>query len=365
MSETPRTILTIGNFDGVHAGHRALVHRARELAAAFDRRSPAGATRVVALAFDPHPATVLRPGAQPPRLTTFAARRTLLRDAGADDVERLEPTPALLGMSAEAFIGSVVTRHRPVAIVEGDDFRFGKARAGDVAALRAMGRARPDSDQFAVHVVEPVTVALGDQTVVTASSSMARWLIERGRMADAARILGRPYTVQGHIVQGDRRGRTLGYPTANVAAESMLPADGVYAAPAIVPGESGGPSRRFVAAVSVGTKPQFNAQGATRTLEAHLLDAPRQNSPAISGLPEYGWRIALHFIAFLREQARFDGVPALIAQIERDCARVREAVALSDRLPEATLEPRWGGPTSLSTVEPVAAAAGKEAPECR
>lgn len=366
MSTQGRSVITIGNFDGVHLGHRALLAAARALAAEHQARS-GQTTSVVALAFDPHPATLLRPGSQPARLTTMARRTSLLREAGADRVVPLEPTPALLGMTPEQFVARLVTEHAPIAIVEGADFRFGKARAGDVALLRALGRSQAAPAQFAVHVVDPVQVALGDHSAITASSTMARWLIERARVSDAARVLGKPYTIEGQVVQGDRRGRTLGYPTANVTPESMLPADGVYAGIAVAQRPDGSPAGSFAAAVSVGTKPQFNTSAAARTLEAHLLDVPRERQgdvllPPIAGLPEYGWRIAIDLIAYLRDQSRFDGVPALVAQIDRDCLRVREAISRRGTLPE----PSPITPTSLTTAS---AAPGpldrKEAPACR
>lgn len=331
------SVITIGSFDGVHVGHRGLLRAARRLAADYAARE--GATPgVVALAFDPHPASVLRPGSEPGRLTTFERRARLLQENGADRVVRLEPTPRLLAMSAAAFVDWLVEQFRPIAIVEGADFRFGKGRTGDVAGLRAMGRARDHDRRFAVHVVDGLEVALADQSVVGASSTMARWLIERGRVSDAARVLGAGYVVEGEVVRGDRRGRTLGYPTANVAPESMLPADGVYAGVARVLGQAESRVGPFVAAVSVGTKPQFNQGSSVRTLEAHLLDAGREaQGAAIAGLAEYGWRIGIEFVAFLREQARFDGVQALVDQIERDCARAREAVGRLGTLPEPAL----------------------------
>ncbi len=339
MPPSGRSVITIGSFDGVHLGHRALVEAARCLAVLHQDRT-GQPTRVVALVFDPHPASVLRPGSEPARLTTYARRDALLSNVGAHEIVRLQPTPALLEMSPADFITSLVIRHNPVAFVEGADFRFGHKRAGDIALLRTRGRERPEAEQFAIHVVDAVEVALGDQSIVTASSTIARRLIEGGRVADAARVLGAPYAIQGVVVRGDRRGRTLGYPTANVAAESMLPADGVYAGCATAFDAAGRAIGPFIAAVSVGTKPQFTASGtpAARTLEAFLLDVPRTpGSPAIAGLPEYGWRISLDLIAYLRDQSRFDGVPALVDQIERDCARAREAVARFGTLPEPAI----------------------------
>jgi riboflavin kinase/FMN adenylyltransferase len=314
------TIVTVGNFDGVHAGHAAILRRARELAA--ERNASGG---VVALAFDPHPATRLAPDRAPARLTTFEERAELLRRAGADRVERLEPTDELLGLSPEAFVESVVARHNPRAFIEGADFRFGRARAGTADTLRELGLARG----FDVEVVPAVAAALCDHTVVTASSTMTRWLLERGRVRDAWNVLGRPHRLAGVVVRGDRRGRELGFPTANVDTQNMLPADGVYAAVARMPGGSSLP-----AAVSIGTKPQFGGVG--RTAEAFILDAaPAPGQPHLLGLPEYGWPLVLELVGWVREQLRFDSVERLVEQMGRDCERVRRTV---DSLTETTIQ---------------------------
>lgn len=306
------TVVTIGNFDGVHIGHRALLSRARGLAGSGE-----GALRIVALAFDPHPLSVLRPGAEPSRLTTYEDRARLLREAGADAVERLEPSPDLLGKSPEEFVGWLVDRFAPAAVVEGVDFRFGKGRAGDVRLLAGLG----ERHGFGVEVVEPVEAVLTDQTVVAASSSMARWLILHGRVRDAAAVLGREYEVSGEVVRGDRRGREIGMPTANVRTGCVLPADGVYAGWGTLPD-----GRRVPAAISVGTKPMFD--GGERALEAHLLDLGEGGGVVIPipGLPEYGWTLRLTVTSWVRDQARFESVEALLEQMKRDCARVREVL---------------------------------------
>ncbi|HYE01814.1 MAG TPA: bifunctional riboflavin kinase/FMN adenylyltransferase [Phycisphaerales bacterium] len=310
---TARSIISIGTFDGVHAGHAAIVARACALASSRPDR-PA----VTVLAFDPHPATVLRPGAAPGRLTTWAQRRVLLETAGADRVVRLEPTPELLGLEADEFVTRLVADYAPAALVEGPDFRFGAGRRGDLDLLRRRGAAA----SFAVHEVAPVEVALSDHTVVRASSTLARWLISMGRVTDAQRLLGRPYAVEGVVVRGARRGRELGFPTANVSTECLVPGDGVYAGSARL-----GDGRTYAAAVSVGGNETF--PGAARTLEAHLLDAPAgAGSGCIDGLSEYGWRLELRFTAYLRDQARFGTVGELVAQIGRDCARARELITV-------------------------------------
>lgn len=303
-------VLTIGNFDGVHLGHVALVRRAREAA-----DSTGG--KVIALAFDPHPFTLLRPQDVPARLSTFEQRADLLRAAGADEVVRLEPTPQQLAQSAEAFIDEVVTKYEPGAFVEGSDFHFGKGRAGNVETLRAWGTSRG----FDVHVVDPVEVALSDQHVIRASSSLIRWLLEQGRVQDAALVLGRDYQLTGEVVRGDRRGRDLGFPTANIRTACALPLGGVYAAIATLPD-----GRTFPAAVSVGPRPTFNAP--EPRLEAFLmLPSPGKRGEPVPGLPEYGWTLSLSFRAFLREQLKFDSLPQLIHQMARDCDRALQMLA--------------------------------------
>ncbi len=302
------TAITIGSFDGVHAGHRALVRAARE-------RAGSGG-RVVAMAFDPHPMSRLRPEAAPARLTTWARRDELLREAGADDVVRLSPSDELLGLEPEAFLARIAREHAPGAIVEGEDFHFGRGRAGTIATLRELGAGHG----MEVVVIPAVEVSLEDQLVARASSTLTRWLIAQGRVADAARVLGRPYELSGDVVVGDRRGRTIGFPTANLRTDLLLPGDGVYAAVAALPD-----GREVPAAVNVGARPTFAGQ--ERRVEAHLVGvSARAGEPSIPGLREYGWALTLRLAAFVRDQVRFESVGALVGQLARDCARVREVV---------------------------------------
>lgn len=305
----PRTVITIGNFDGVHLGHAALVRRAKEVAA-----GSGDLTRVAVMSFDPHPLTVLRPDEAPERLTNFEQRAELLGALGVDEVIRLEPTGNVLGLEPAEFVRTAVRDLDPIAFVEGADFRFGRSRAGDVALLRQLGQQLG----FAVHVVDPpVEVTLGDHTLVRASSTIVRWLLEHGRVQDAAAVLGRPYEIRGEVVRGERRGRTIGFPTANLKSPCMAPGDGVYAGVATLPD-----GQRLTAAISVGTKPTFG-DGIERTVEAYLLDADREDGGPIAGLPEYGWTMALTFEHWVRDQVRFESVAALLDQMGRDCDRIR------------------------------------------
>lgn len=302
-----RAIVTIGTFDGVHRGHAALLAEARRLAAA----TPSGA-RVVALVFWPHPMAVLDPAQAPGMLTGFDRRAALLRELGADEVVRLEPTRDLLALTPEAFIDRVVEQRSPAAFVEGADFRFGKGRAGDVRTLESLGR----SKGFRVSVVEQVATELTDQTLVPASSTLTRWLVSRGRVGDAARVLGRAYELDGTVVRGDRRGREIGFPTANIETDCLAPADGVYAGVAHLPD-----GRAMPAAVHIGARATFD--DARRTIEAYILDWAGPLTDGWPGAGEYGWTLRVEFSAWLRDQARFEGAGPLVEQIRRDVARTR------------------------------------------
>jgi len=299
-----RAVVTIGNFDGVHAGHRALIRRARKLA-------DASGAKVVALAFEPHPTGRLRPGQAPARLTPFSRRAELLREAGADEVVRLEPTDALLAMTPDEFLAMLMRERNPVAVVEGPDFNYGKGRAGSIETLIDEGRRMG----FAVEVVQPVEVALSDLSIVRASSTLVRHLVAEGRVRDAALVLGHPHEVAGVVTKGDQRGRTIGVPTANVVQQAeqavVLPAQGVYAAWARMPD-----GRRLAAAVNVGARPTFDAM--EPRIEAHLMEP--ESGAAAMGVPEYGWMLVLEFVGWVRDTVRFSGLEALKEQLARDRA---------------------------------------------
>jgi riboflavin kinase/FMN adenylyltransferase len=319
-------VLTIGTFDGVHVGHLALIQRARALAASAEERG--GGARgsggeVVAMVFDPHPLSILRPECEPPRLTTFQQRRRLLESAGADRVIRVAPSEALFSQDAATFARNLAREHKPAAIVEGAAFRFGRHREGSIDTLRQLG---PELG-FLCEIVGPVEAVLTDHTIVTASSTIVRWLVSNGRVRDAAVVLGRPYSLGGVVVRGDRRGRTIGVPTANLQTACLVPADGVYAALARL--EDG---REFPAGVHVGERSTFDDHH--RTVEAHLIGAPTRRQRAkegqagvIEGLQEYGWGIELELVAWLRDQMKFESVAALVDQMKRDCGRAAEIIA--------------------------------------
>lgn len=229
------------------------------------------------------------------------------------------PTPELLAQSAAEFVDGLVRTHAPTLVVEGPDFRFGKGRAGDLRTLAELGSTRG----FGVEAVPPVDVVLTDHTVATASSTLVRWLVTEGRVRDAAIVLGRPYRMDATVERGDRRGRTIGFPTANLRTDYLLPADGIYACRAVLPD-----GRAFAAGVHVGPRDTFG--DATRVVEAHLLGVGRDGD-RIAGLAEYGWAISLRFVAWLRDPAKFESVESLVEQMDRDCRRAAELV---ERTPE-------------------------------
>jgi len=300
-------ILCIGNFEGVHRGHAQLIARSREIA------GPGG--RVVAVAFEPLPAEVLRPETSPVRLSTPDRKRAWLHEAGADEVLLLETDPDLLSLDPEAFVDRLQERLRVGGggidlVVEGPDFRFGRDRRGDLDTLAEIGRRQG----FGVEIVPELEVPLPSGLLVPARSSVVRRLIADGRVRDAAAVLGRPPMLEGSVVPGDRQGRTLGWPTANLDhGRLLLPADGVYGGWADLPDGT-----RALAAISVGCKPTFEVT--PPRCEVHLVgrDMP---------LDDYGWSIGVWFHRWIRGQIAFPGVEPLLEQMGRDVRRIEELLA--------------------------------------
>jgi len=294
------SIITIGNFDGVHLGHCAIIGDARRLG---DHHS----LEVIVLTFDPHPVTVLRPGTCPCVLTDCSEKVQALQAAGADKVVVLKSEPELLSLSPEQFLKNIVDQHQPFAMVEGIDFRFGKNRSGDINSLRSVGQQLG----FEVHMVDPVEVVLNDQIVTVVSSSLVRWLIAQGRVEEAARCLGRSYELSGSVVGGEKRGRTMRVPTVNLNPKSIqgrsVPADGVYVGAVRLEDESS-----HLAAISIGCQPSF--AGTERVVEAHLLEFDRDL---------YGQAIKVGFGKWLRDQQRFPDQNRLRDQLQRDMNQVR------------------------------------------
>ncbi len=301
-----QTAILVGSFDGVHIGHAELLQTARQAVGSSDSGG-----RVVAISFYPHPLSTLCRESAPPRITSWAQREESLLALGADEVVRLDPTPELLSLDPDSFVQRMVNEHHPDVWVEGPDFRFGKGRLGDVRTLSELGK----QHDFETIVVPEKEVELNDLTVATASSTLARWMISNGRIADVRRVLGRDLETVGMVVPGDKRGRLLGFATTNIQSESMAPADGVYAALAYLPD-----GRCFPAAASVGSKPTFGNRPCT--LEAHLIG---WDGSCEGATLDYDWPIRLRFLAWLREQIRYDDIAPLIEQIELD---VRDTLSI-------------------------------------
>jgi len=290
--------IAIGNFDGVHVGHRALIARARELAAA-------GGSLTVALTFDPHPSTLLAPAHAPPMLMSIERRIELLAEAGVDAVV-VEPfTRELAGALPDAFVDDlVIGALRARAIVVGYDFSYGQGRTGTVEALRVHGH----QAGIVVAIVPPVTV---DGEI--ASSTKIRGLLRAGELARVERMLGRPWDVDGVVVHGAERGRAIGVPTANITPDVELAiAPGIYA---VTLGVAGTPAMPAVA--SLGTNPTFVDDGRL-VLEVHVLDWDGDL---------YDRRVRTTFVARLRDEQKFASVEALVDQIRRDIAGARAALA--------------------------------------
>lgn len=298
--------VVIGNFDGVHCGHRHLFETARRIAPR---------AKLVAVTFEPLPAAVLRPKIPMGRLTPRGERAELLRGTcGVEEIIEWAPTNEVLGLSPEEFIRRLRAACAFDLVVEGPDFRFGSGRSGDLGTLRELGARHG----FAVEEALPRLVALSDGTTTEARSSVARQLLAEGRVADAAIVFGRAYSLTCPTVRGDQRGRTIGWPTMNIDASGrILPADGVYAGRAALPDGT-----RAIAAISIGTKPTFGES--PRTCEATMLGPDGSALPL--GPDLYGLDLRLEFAAFVRPQVRFDGLSALLAQMEKDRAAIVAAV---------------------------------------
>jgi riboflavin kinase/FMN adenylyltransferase len=302
MTEVPgdlgRTVVTIGNFDGVHLGHQHVVRRAVEVA------GEVGVHDVVAVTFDPHPIAVLRPEHAPPTLTTIDERLGLLEAAGVDDVLVVPFSREIAAWTPEEFIDRIVVGAlHAKAVVVGANFRFGNRAAGDCATLREAGVSRD-------FVVEGITLDGGPQVW---SSTYVRNCLTSGDVAGAAEALGRPFTVRGTVVKGDERGRELGFPTANVPMNGSVaaPADGVYAG-RLTRLDTG---EEYPAAISVGTNPTFDGER-ERRVESYVLDR--------TDLELYGAEVEVAFVERLRGMVRFDGVDKLIETMHDDVRRARE-----------------------------------------
>jgi riboflavin kinase/FMN adenylyltransferase len=295
------TVVTIGNFDGVHLGHRHVIEQARELAAQH------GGLPVVAVSFEPHPLRVVAPDSAPVALTSLERRLDLLAAAGVDAALVLAFTAELAQLSAEDFVTTIVFETLQArGVVVGDNFRYGKGARGDVTLLKSL------CDGREVDVVGVPLDGRGDQRW---SSTYVRACVAGGEVESAAEALGRPHSIEGYVVRGEQRGRELGYPTANVpvaGTQTAVPADGVYAGWLRRLDEDCPPW--WPAAISVGTNPTFD--GTDRRVESYVLDR--------DDLELYDVLVEVAFTARLRGMVRFDTVDALVDQMRQDVDRARE-----------------------------------------
>lgn len=292
-----RVVLTLGNFDGVHLGHQAILRAALE-------QSRAASGQAVVLTFEPHPLAVLVPERAPALIQPLRDRLATLRDFGVDVTVLQRFTRAFAALDPEAFVRDFLLRHLDVVqVVVGYNLNFGRNRAGTAETLRALG----ERLAFGVEVVGPVVVD-GEQV----SSTRLRHVLQEGDMRRARTLLGRPYGLRGRVVEGDRRGRTLGFPTANLHLRPrlLLPPDGVYA----VVARSDDACHAGV--MNIGVRPTF--AGRRRTVEAHLLD--------FSGDLYRRW-LTVDVIERLRGETAFAGPDALRAAITADVARARDVLA--------------------------------------
>lgn len=307
LDEVPRdlghTVVVVGNFDGVHRGHQAVVRRAHDVAARLELG------HVVAVTFDPHPIAVLRPEHAPMNLTTVEQRVELLRASGVEDVLVMPFDRDVADWSPERFAEEVLidTLHA-AAVIVGANFRFGQQASGDVALLRQIGI----DNEF---IVEGIAL---DGGPMVWSSSYARSCLAAGDVEGAAEALGRPHAVRGTVQGGDRRGHDLGWPTANlpVASGVAVPEDGVYAGwlRELPDGE------RMPAAISVGANPTFRGRR-ERRVESFVLDAP-------DDFDLYDRQVEVEFVSRIRGMKRFDEVEHLVAAIGDDVERARIALGL-------------------------------------
>ena len=292
------SVVTMGNFDGIHLGHQALVLRSLEEAR---RRNVAS----VVLTFDPHPLKVLAPARAPRLILTPEDKIELLQDLGVDVVINQRFDASFASLEAEEFVRRfIVSRLKAKKIWVGRDLRFGHGRKGDVQQLIRWG----EELGFEVGIVEPILV-----NGVRVSSSQIRQAIEAGRVDEARSSLGRYHFISGTVVEGNRRGRDLGFPTANIANRTeVIPSDGIYATLFHIGQE------RWLSVSSIGVNPTFGA--GPRTVESYILNFDRDI---------YGKKIKLAFVKKIREEKKFADVASLIAQIQED---VRSARAVFDSL---------------------------------
>ena len=306
------SVLTIGNFDGVHLGHHEVLSAAKRIATKNQ-------TTLIAMTFEPHPVAILYPEKAPGVLTPLELKKHLIARYGVDCLIVLKDRAELLNLSPEDFVGRFLIENiRPSAVVEGHDFNFGAKRAGNIDTLQKLGA----KHGFDVSVIEPKEIKLSTGQVVRVSSTVIRYMLESGHVADAAAALGRPYRLVGEIIPGRGIGKKLGFPTLNMKMpEQVIPAEGVYAGFVRV----GDTIENILS--SKGTIAAAYSIGQARTygdefpllIEAHLL---KEDTGSMTGK-----FMAMDFVRRIRSQHKFNTPEQLSAQIAKDCQNAKEVLA--------------------------------------
>lgn len=288
------SILAVGVFDGLHLGHQELIRKAVSRARTLK-------TLAVVLTFDPHPVHVLRPENHLPLIISLPYRLKLIRAMGVDAVVLITFTRKFAGLTPEQFIKRYLLKpFHPRAVIVGDDFRFGQNRKGTIELFKAAGK------RAGFKVLSVRTRQNGKKKF---SSTLARDLIAKGALKDASRILGRPVAIMGKVVAGDRRGRTLGYPTVNITPSvEILPPQGVYAVRVLFEKE------RYNGMANIGMRPSFHKQGGLN-VEAHIFDFNKKI---------YGAEIVIEFLHKVRNELYFPSSRDLVAQLRKDEAYCRK-----------------------------------------
>ena len=284
------SVVVIGVFDGVHKGHQALLNKAKEIAAG---------RRIIALTFDPHPANVFAPERAPSLLTTLADRVELLKIHNADQVAVMKFDEKFSQVKPEDFVKQIlIDQLQASTVIVGENFTYGHKASGNVKTLEGNG-------------FEVITLNLEDSDGLSISSTHIRSLVVEGNVEEARALLGRPHRLEGIVVHGEARGRTIGYPTANLGdiSEQTIPSDGVYAGWLTVG------INHWPAAISIGTNPTFDGER-ERQVEAYAIDQVGLDLYDKKAAIEFGWR--------LRDTLKFDGVESLIAQMKKDVDQARE-----------------------------------------
>lgn len=313
------SVVALGNFDGFHRGHQVVVGEAGRLARTMG-------CRLGVVTTEPHPRSFFKPDDPPFRLTPFRERAALLEAFGVDVLGVLPFDATLRGMAAEDFVNTVLLKgFGAVHVVVGYDYRFGKGRGGDTDVLAKMGEA----EGFGLTVIEPVRFGVEGAAGQTYSSSLVRQTLGDGMARNAAALLGHWWAVNGLVVKGDQRGRTIGFPTANIElGESLQPAFGVYAVRVQLEGHE---DRVFNGIANLGKRPTFDKQDVL--LEVHLFDFDED---------VYGRHARVEFVGFVRPERKFEGLEALKSQITTDCETARAILAdpenARDRLLPGTLD---------------------------